>query len=137
MNVKFNDVLRQRNISITTARKTVFTVLQDSLEPISMRQLVEQCKTIDRASVYRTVALFEDQGFIRRIQQGWKYQIELSDMFLKHHHHLTCTQCGTVIDITNEAELVKSIEAITKPVSFHPVNHELEITGICRSCFKK
>src|ERR1700722_13846047 len=83
--------LKSREYSLTAARQAVFSALLDK-EPQTMQQLVAACPTIDRASVYRTVSLFEQLGVVQRLQIGWKYKLELSDRFHHHHHHLTCVK---------------------------------------------
>ena len=91
--------LKERGQSLTRPRQLVFSALQGK-EPQTMHQLVTACAVqIDRASVYRTVAVYERLGIIQRLQIGWKYKLELSDAFQRHHHHLTCLKCGRVIPI--------------------------------------
>lgn len=89
---------------------------------------------LDRASLYRTVALFERLGVVRRVYIGWKYKVELSDVFTHHHHHLSCRACGKIIAITEETEVEAFIGAISRRHGFRAAAHQLEITGICPGC---
>src|SRR5579859_5743980 len=89
--------LHAQGQSLTRPRRIVFMALQKS-EPKTMQQLVSACAgQVDRASVYRSVTLFEKLGIVQRLQIGWKYKLELSDAFQRHHHHLTCLKCGQSI----------------------------------------
>ena len=102
-----------------------------------MRELTERAMPrMDRASVYRTVALFERIGIVQRINIGWKYKLELSDAFTEHHHHLTCLQCKRVIQINTHA-IELFIKDLTRSHHFKPVDHQIEVQGICEACQNK
>ncbi len=99
-----------------------------------MKQLAEACNQIDRASVYRTISLFEKLGVVHRIQIGWKYKIELSDDFHHHHHHLTCLKCGRVIPFEEDDELLQSLNSVANSHNFSIETHQLEVQGLCDEC---
>jgi Fur family ferric uptake transcriptional regulator len=94
---------------------------------------VTRTSDIDRASVYRTIGLFEGLGLVQRLNTGWKYKIELSDTFTEHHHHLTCTNCGKTVAM-NEQELERFIEQLAREHGFKPSGHQIEIQGVCGGC---
>lgn len=128
--------LKTANYSLTHPREAVFMALQNQ-EPLTMKQLAEACSKIDRASVYRTVALFEKLGVVQRIQIGWKYKIELSDSFHYHHHHLICSSCGSMIPFEEDMTLREDIQLIATVHNFAMEGHQLEIQGICSDCRRK
>lgn len=132
---QLKSVLKEHSQSLTKARRTVFAALQDA-EPQTMQQLVIACPSIDRASVYRAVALFERLGIVQRLQIGWKYKLELSDTFSHHHHHLTCLKCGRVIPFGEDKELGNKLSAIAGSQNFKMQDHQLEIQGVCETCLK-
>lgn len=126
--------LKDHGYSLTGPRQAVFSALQAGV-PRSMRELtLDLASVIDRASIYRTVALFEKLGIVVRVQQGWKYKIELSDKFSPHHHHLVCTKCGRVVSFTEPEDLEATIHEIAVKGGFIADSHSLEITGICAQC---
>ena len=125
--------LKKHGYSLTRPRKIVFETLQHQ-EPQSMREVVAASKGIDRASVYRTIALFEELGIVQRLQMGWKYRLELSDTFHEHHHHLHCTNCGRTIALPEDTALEKSLQAMAKARDFQLQSHQLELSGICEKC---
>jgi Fur family transcriptional regulator, ferric uptake regulator len=129
---RFKVLLKDHGQSLTAARMAVFTALLGQ-EPMAMHTLVRRAAGIDRASVYRAVALFERLGIVQRLNTGWKYKLELSDKFADHHHHMTCTQCGATIAI-NEDELEQLLGRLAEAYGFTPTAHQLEIQGLCRSC---
>ena len=67
---QFKTTLKTHSQSLTKSRLAVFGALQDR-EPQTMREITEACKgLVDRASVYRTIALFEHLGIVQRLQIG-------------------------------------------------------------------
>lgn len=126
--------LKEHGQSRTRARQIVFDgLLQHQEHPIAMRELVEQSKGVDRASVYRAVELFERLAIVQRIYTGWKYKLELSDSFTAHHHHLVCTHCGKSVAI-NENELENFIDSLAMRHGFVAQSHQIEIQGRCAAC---
>src|SRR5215213_4062858 len=127
------NTLRASAYSITAPRQQIFALLQEH-GPISTAQLVDKCQeTIDRATVYRTVELFESLGIVNRIWHGFKSTLELSEIFMPHHHHAMCQLCGKTIDVTSQ-DLERAIGAVAKEHEFLPLAHSVELQGYCRDC---
>lgn len=131
---QFKTALKHQGQSLTRARLAVFNALQDK-EPQTMREVVAACGgQVDRASVYRTIALFERLGIVQRLQIGWKYKLELSDSFHHHHHHLTCTNCGRTIPLPEDRQLEARLHTLSRSQDFTMKGHQLEIQGLCADC---
>ncbi len=129
----FRAILKEQGYSVTGARLQVFEALLGQ-EPLSMHDLVARTGgNIDRASVYRTIDLFERLGIVQRLNTGWKYKIELTDKFTDHHHHLTCVHCGKTVAM-NEQQLEQVIDQIARGHGFTPTAHQIEIQGLCDQC---
>lgn len=126
-------VLKRGHYSLTKPRRAVFATLQGQ-EPQTMHELVARCRDIDRASIYRTVALFEQLGIVHRLQMGWKYKLELTDAFSHHHHHLSCTQCGNITALPEDPALERRLQALAAQYNFTAQDHQLEIRGLCSHC---
>ena len=127
-------LLKDNGYSVTAARIAVCEALWDK-EPQSMHDLADSLtNVIDRASLYRVISLFERLGIVQRIYIGWKYKVELSDIFAHHHHHISCLNCGKVIPIKEEAQIEDMLAAIAKRYDFQPKSHILEIQGFCEAC---
>jgi Fur family ferric uptake transcriptional regulator len=125
--------LKENGLSVTRQRLYVFKLLEGS-EPLSMHELYVSAKGhLDRASLYRIIATFEELGVVQRINIGWKYKLELSDTFAEHHHHLTCLKCQRIIPI-NESELEAFIKNVSDTYAFTPSDHQVEIQGYCKNC---
>lgn len=131
---KLKHLLKSNGYSLTKSRRKVFLTLLDR-QPQSMSKVISQVQnSTDRASVYRTISLFEKLGIVERMQIGWKYKIELSEMFREHHHHLTCVKCQTVKDVMGRYNLEVVIDSTARDAGFDPLSHYLEIHGICADC---
>ncbi len=130
----FYQTLKKNSYSITNARTLVFEALEHE-EPLSMAELqTKLAGMIDRASLYRTITLFEKLGIAQRLQQGWKYKIELADNFNFHHHHISCKNCGLTLPVREDLTLEASIRTLAVEYGFTEVTHQLEIQGLCPRC---
>ena len=128
-----SNLLKNHNYSLTRQRLEVFNLLIGQ-EPMTMSELIKKInKSIDRASVYRIISLFDQVGITQRLNIGWKYHIELTDKFAEHHHHLTCLNCHAVTAI-NKNELEEFISQLANAQDFTPVEHQVEIQGFCSNC---
>ncbi len=131
----FKALLKANHQSVTRTRLAVFAALVGE-EPLTMHELVGRVTVGDRASVYRAIDLFERLGIVLRLNTGWKYKLELSDLFAAHHHHLTCTQCGQTLAL-GEGELETVIDKLASAHGFRPTGHQIEIQGVCAQCQAK
>jgi Fur family ferric uptake transcriptional regulator len=127
-------LLKKDGISLTKPRRIIFDLLLGQ-EPQSMQVLIKRANgRVDRATVYRTVELFEKLGIVRRLNVGWKYKIELSDVFVGHHHHFHCTNCGRTYSLPPNPMLETMIDSQINKDGFSPRGHNLQIYGMCPNC---
>lgn len=130
----FEKILRNNSLHVTHARKEVFMALWNK-EPQSMREIEKSIgQSIDRTSIYRSIELFNKLGIIHKVQMGWKYKIELSDIFIEHHHHISCLNCGKVIAIHEDEHIESMIHKLAETYKFTKPVHQLEIQGYCQRC---
>ncbi len=126
--------LKKHGFSLTEPRVTVFKTLLDQ-EAQSMAVIVAACQPeVDRATVYRTITLFEKLGIVQRVQLGWKYKLELTDAFNQHHHHLSCLRCGRIIALSEDQTLEDRLLELARLHSFAAQDHQIEIRGLCKQC---
>lgn len=126
--------LQANGYSLTKPRKMVFQLLQGP-ESHSMATLIAQAGgRVDRVSIYRTVQLFERLNIVHRISVGWKYKLELTDHFMRHHHHFTCLGCGQIIDLQKEELIEQIIGQAAQKYGFVARYHQFEVDGYCQDC---
>lgn len=130
------EILHSGGASLTGPRKIVFDLLLNQ-EPQSMQVITQRARgKVDRATVYRTIEMFERLGIVRRLNIGWKYKIELTDAFSGHHHHMYCTNCGRVYPLPENTMLETMIDTVAAKSGFSPRGHQLEVFGLCVNCSK-
>jgi Fur family ferric uptake transcriptional regulator len=129
--------LKSHGYSLTKPRRVIFEHLLIA-DAQSMKQLSTALTSVlDRATIYRTIKLFEELGIVQRLTIGWKYKLELSDVFHGHHHHVSCVSCNSLLPIAENGPIEKLIAEISSEHNFHPIRHQLEIEGYCQDCFHK
>lgn len=129
--------LKQQGYSVTDARKTVFLALLDK-EPQTINELTKAtADSLNRASLYRVIELFEQLGIVQRLQIGWKYKLELSDSFAAHHHHMSCITCGRVQPFEESAVIEFELKQLAQERGFQETGHQLEVRGVCQNCQTK
>ena len=128
--------LRQHGYSVTKARQSVFSLMWRQ-KPQSMRELLKRADgNFDRTSLYRTIHIFEKTGIVQRIYIGWKYKLELTDIFTHHHHHISCIKCGKLLALKEDDELERLIKKLALKNNMTEIRHQLEIQGYCLECAK-
>ncbi len=131
----FKDLLQKNQLYRTPERLLVFQELKALDAPCSLAELVRiTSESIDRSTVYRTLDIFEKIGVITRVYTGWKYTVELSDIFKEHHHHMTCSRCSIVIPFDEPPSLLKELKHLESQNGFTINSHNLELSGLCSAC---
>ncbi len=95
--------------------------------------LKQKGSKVSRASVYRTLPLLVESGFIEEVERVDKhahYERVSSD---SHHDHMICIKCGKVIEFFSPTlEMLQ--DEICQKEKFNKVRHSLEIFGYCEQC---
>lgn len=130
---RLRTILQDNSASVTTARIEVFQTLQAAHEPLKTGEIARRTPSVNRASVYRILEFFSQLGITTTIIRGWTPHIELAEPFKQHHHHITCTQCGTSVSIEHDA-LEDELQNIARHHQFTLSAHIVELSGICREC---
>lgn len=130
------NILKDNDLKVTQPRLAVFRLLL-SKKPKSLAELTTESQgKIDRVSVYRIIDLYERLGVVRRVALGWKYKIELSEIFSDHHHHIVCLQCNKVVAVHENEASKKVINDLALGTGFAVTSHQLELQGYCPKCYR-
>ncbi|MBA3724383.1 MAG: transcriptional repressor [Candidatus Levybacteria bacterium] len=133
------DELNGVELRATPARIALMHLLETTDRPVDVQTMISflEKKGIqaDPATVFRIVNMFTEKGLTKQIQlQEGKSRYELAAQ--NDHHHLVCTKCGDIQDISD-----CNIEVLEKEISlkkkFRVTSHSLEFFGICNDCQKK
>jgi Fe2+ or Zn2+ uptake regulation protein len=94
---------------------------------------------VPRSSAYRHLVDLQTAGVVRRIAASDEFaRFELAEDLTEHHHHLLCTVCGRVIDVTPTPSFERMVDQMVHQLAtredFHPTSHALDIIGHCTNC---
>lgn len=131
--IRFKKLLKSNGHFVTTPRMRLFGVLQNH-PALTLKELIKLTKRHDQVTVYRNMDLFEKLGIINRLRLGWRTKIELSDIFQHHHHHMSCVNCGKVWTLKENIVIENQISKLAESNAFKPIDHQLEIRGLCKAC---
>jgi Fur family ferric uptake transcriptional regulator len=128
-------LLKKNKLYTTPPRVLVFDGLLASHTPLSVNELEDRTKgEISRASIYRALQTLKKLDIIRQVRISFENKYELSDMFSRHHHHMTCEQCGRVITIKLGDKMESAMQNFGQKHGFKIKSHEVELRGLCRYC---
>ena len=129
---------RAAGIAITPQRLAIFRRLAATDRHPSAEELHtavrREMPTLSLATVYKTLDTLASIGAVRPVSRlgvrgRW-------DANLAPHHHLVCTSCGAVTDVTEPR-----LEAAARPAAavaarhgFEAAGHSVEIFGRCAAC---
>lgn len=131
--------LRRADLRYTSGRRTIVELLLSEGHPVSLPDIEARVPDVPRSSAYRHLVDLQRAGVVRRIATSDEFaRFELSEDLTEHHHHLLCTSCGRVIDVTPtpafERSVARMVEILAEAEGFRPTSHALDVTGHCESC---
>jgi Fe2+ or Zn2+ uptake regulation protein len=123
----------------TPKRRALVEALRRAEKPIPIPDLADGRRGLPQSSVYRNLAVLEQVGIVHRVVTGEEFaRYELAEDLTKHHHHLVCTTCGRVEDVTVpvglERSMARTVSAVAGRAGYSGVRHQLDLIGTCRSC---
>ena len=131
--------LRQAEQRYTRNRREIVSALAATGRPLSIPELLDAQDGLPQSSAYRNLALLEEAGVVRRVLGGGEFaRYELAEDLTEHHHHLICSACGTVEDVTLpaavEAEVERALKRAARRSRFTGAYHQLDLVGLCANC---
>ncbi len=112
--------LRQHGYKLTPQRRAVMRTIASSrghLTPTALYEKVHQeYPNIGLVTIYRTLDMLDKLGLICEVHSAGNRRSYLVRRPSEHHHHLICSECGTVVDFTdcNLTELEQRLSQETK-----------------------
>ena len=133
--------LMARGVRMTAQRRLLVGIIQDSPRHLDAATLLglakKQDPQIDRATVYRTIALLKDRGLIDELDlmhiDGEKHYYEAKTS--RDHCHMACFRCGAIVEYTSST-FEKLKEEMAKQGGFQIRAVRLEVGGLCNQCFR-
>jgi Fur family transcriptional regulator, ferric uptake regulator len=131
--------LAARGVRMTAQRRLLVGIIQDSPRHLDAATLLEVAKKqdpgLDRATVYRTIALLKDRGLIDELDlmhiEGEKHYYEAKTN--RDHGHIACFRCGAILEYASSSfERLK--KEIAQQSGFAIRTVRLEVGGFCKKC---
>lgn len=133
-------LLNQEGFRVTEQRQKILEVLKAvpvgkhlSAEDI-YQTLTEEGEKIGFSTIYRALHLLVNLGVLRELTLSEERKFyELCDPAIGAHHHLVCTQCGTVQEFADNFILtLGSDEAVKREFSL--LDCQFTVYGVCPKC---
>ena len=118
--MKIEELIKDKNIKLTTARVKLLEILKESERPLCYEEIKNDI-SMDKATFYRNISKFEEEGILNAFESNDKKRY--FEVKLNPHAHFVCVECSRV-------ECIKSID-ITLPN--YQINNVI-INGKCPSC---
>lgn len=120
-----------KGLRMTGQRRTIARILSQATDHPDVEEVYRRANNIDArislSTVYRTIKLFEAQGFLERHDFGagrGRYE----ETARRHHDHLIDIDTGKVIEFRNE-EIERLQERVARELGFDLIGHKLELYG--------
>ena len=132
--------LAANGVRLTQGRRNTVEALAKMHGPQTAAEIHGRIgSTVPLSSLYRSLSVLTDADVLSA-QHGSDgvIRFELAEWFTGHHHHLVCTSCGTVVDVTptvaQERTMEQLVENMARDAGFDVSGHRFEIEGKCRAC---
>jgi len=131
--------LISRGVRMTRQRRLLVRIIQSAKRHMDALQLWQRARaqvpTIDKVTVYRTLALLKKRGLVDELDllhmQGGKHYYEARAM--RDHIHLACLQCGRIQEF--ESLLLEKLKGqIERKRHFRIGLVRVEAGGYCDRC---
>ena len=132
--------LRDRGFRWTNQRALIVREALATHDHFTAEELLDLCRKTDprvsRATVYRTLAVLEDAGFVEGLETGDGGRRFEHVLGHEHHDHMVCIACEKILEFRDD-ELEHRQELAAKRVGFKIKRHSLRLYGTCKQCLQE
>ncbi|MDA2914162.1 transcriptional repressor [Acidobacteriia bacterium AH_259_A11_L15] len=131
--------LLARGVRMTRQRRTILSVIETADQHLDagmiLRKARQADRSIDRVTVYRTIALLKRHGLVDELDllhlRGDGHYYERHPQ--REHIHMACLRCGKVMEF--ESSLFDRLKGqVERDCGFHIVVTRVEMGGYCPEC---
>ena len=135
---RFEEYLRLHDLKMTSQRRRILQRAYETHEHFSAETLHSWLREqggskVSRATVYRTLDLLEQGGFIQSLNTGSAELVYEHVLGHKHHDHMICLACGQIEEFHDE-RIEQLQEEAARKLGFEVQNHVHRLMGLCRRC---
>ncbi len=130
------DTLRSRGFRITPQREIIIEAIAHGGQHINAEEVYsriqERIRSVNIATVYRTLDLLVEQGLASKIDLG-EGRVFYATNQHGPHIHLVCRQCGKVTDA--DQDLLEGLnQRLQSEYHFAADLQHISVLGLCRDC---
>ncbi len=133
----FVDFLKKKQARVTQARKIVLHQVFSRHDHFCADDLAMELSSgpnhVSRGTVYRTLALMEEAGFVRVIRDTNVHAHYEHIFNHPNHEHMICDVCGEFIEFGDE-QIGERIALACAQKNFTQRTHRIVVFGICEKC---
>ena len=132
--------LRRANQRLTPNREALLEVLaRTGNGPVTIPEIRAVRPDLAVSSVYRNLVVLEQADVVHRVvARGDFAYYELVEELTEHHHHVVCSNCGSVEDVPASPTIEQSVRdaarQIARRTGFKTERHRLDLFGLCQRC---
>ncbi len=132
----FRRMIREMGLKVTQQRLAILEALSGGQAHVTAQEVFEEVHEaypeIGFATVYRFLRKMAESGMVTEVRMGGlPARYELTPR--QHHDHLTCTNCGLIVEFENSA-IEKLQLDVANQNGFELTSHVLELYGLCPRC---
>ncbi len=133
----FRTLLQKAGHKATPGRILLLQTLLKESEPVAVAYIQKKLKgALDKVTLYRGLESLVESGIVREADFRHGHAHYELNILRKHHHHIVCTDCGTVEDAECNIEPLAR-KVAEKSLKFNAItDHSTEFFGLCNSCTK-
>jgi Fur family transcriptional regulator, ferric uptake regulator len=129
--------LRRHGFRWTNQRQLIVRLALATHDHFTAEQMLLRCQKQDprvsRATVYRTLAVLEQAGFVEGLDTGDGGRRFEHVIGHEHHDHMVCKACAQIFEFRDD-ELERRQEVAARRIGFQIERHSLRIYGLCQKC---
>ena len=124
----------------TANRREIVRVLAHAERPLTITEIVDVAPAVPVSSAYRSLTVLADARVVRKVagnDDTGRFELA-EDLSGEHHHHLICSNCGTVVDVAASPRLERALadaaKAAAEESEFEVHEHRIDLVGRCSNC---
>ena len=127
--------IEKKGLRKTVQREAIIQAAFCTTEHYTAEELIVMARAIDptvsRATVYRTLPLLVESGYLKEIDLGKEHKTYDPNFANQpHHNHLICLDCHKVIEF-EDAHMETLEDCISKRLGFSPSTKMIRIEATC------
>jgi Fur family ferric uptake transcriptional regulator len=137
---QFEVFLRGKGLRMTAPRRAILLAAWRSHDHFTAEQMYTriagQALDASRATVYRTLSLLVEAGFLSSLNNGQGTMLYEHILGHEHHDHMICRGCGSIQEF-HSPEIERLQEEFAAKSGFTLLDHTLRLEGMCAACSAK